>query len=789
MKKIIFSVLLAIIVVAVVALAEFFPTVIVTGTAGKWVDTRAYTDLAAAITAIGGSERVVIIIGEEAVGTLTIPINVRLKFMSNGSLAVATQLTLQTYDIDAGDREIFSGAGDIDFPVGATVRSAWFDDLDEALDVTNDDTLTMVISRAESLTASAAVGDNVVLRWESPIIITHAAFDLTNLKKIEAGSYQIFGGGAGDIDFLAGSEVRSSWFSTLTACLTATDNEDVSLTILIDQPEDMDTDQIFDIYQNVRIIAGNTITITGGDTLTFDGSLTCPVFYAFPGAGTIAIGPRVNVVYSEWFGAIGDDAVDDSAPIQEAIDAVAAREGGTVQFMDAEYICNVEIQEDVTLKGHPYSYSYGRHAAEYANRTRFTANATGVIVDTPVATTREPIIVGIVFEGLGAAVPLIGVRLRDVKRAVIQDCGFDNLADQAILFDKGNACRFLDIQAVNCMLDRTRTTHEGVIEIHGYDSFVERVEATASLTSKSDANLYIAAFAVIDPGSTTFFTNCVGEFSDIGYYINGAMNRLTSCRADRNMGHGFMMDGAWGKHNQFIGCLGLYNSEDATNTYDHFHTTSTSGGSSIFSGCLGRSNLGGLGFQTRYGFYDDTIGVLPATWNVYSGCTSMEDGTFWFYSDQGNDANFPDDVFRGVIGATDGDTTPTVARIEKLRTENSAATIITDFDDALQGQILYVMSGNNPTNTIIEHGAGIIETFGSVDLPTMPKIWYTFIYHNGLWTQVTAQTWFNSQRVFKGADAVGTNVFSGNANALGVNNGFFEVATGKFVPYWTDVTP
>jgi len=338
MKKIIFSVLLAVLVVAVVALAEFFPTVIVTGTDGKWIDTRAYADLDAAITAIGGSERIVIITGEEAVGTLTIPINVRLKFMSAGSLAVATQLTLETYDIDAGDREIFSGAGDIDFPVGAVVRSAWFDDLDEALDVTSDDTLTMAISRAETLTADAVVGDDVTLRWESPLILTSGGFNLTNLKKIEAGTYQIFSGAAAnDFDFLAGSVVRSCWFQDLNDVIEFTADEDVDLTILVDQPETIDFDVTLDEYQGLEVLKGCIVTITGGDTLTIyspGNVIATPTQLLFTGAGTVVFTSGGGTVYPDWFGAITDDAVDDSAAIQAALNAGS---GTTIYFSDGVY--------------------------------------------------------------------------------------------------------------------------------------------------------------------------------------------------------------------------------------------------------------------------------------------------------------------------------------------------------------------------------------------------------------------------------------------------------------------
>lgn len=351
MKKIILSALLAIFVVAAIAFAEFFPTVIVTGIGGRWVDTRAYSSIATAITAIGANERILIVVGEEAVGTLTIPINVHLKFLSNGSLAVATQLTLQTYDIDAGDHEIFSGAGDIDFASGSVVRSAWFADLDEALDVTSDDTLTMVISRAETLTADAAVGACVTLRWESPFIITDGGFTLSGLKKIEAGTYQIFSG-AGDFDFLAGSIVHSSWFVDLRRAIAFSSDENVDLTILVDQPETIDTDTTLDRYQSLEVKKGCLITIETGDTLTINGELRAGPYHIFVGVGTgkVAGSPIVENTISEWWGALGDGITNDQAAVDTALTHWLQRTvKGEFQFLSGKnYLINTAISKTIS---------------------------------------------------------------------------------------------------------------------------------------------------------------------------------------------------------------------------------------------------------------------------------------------------------------------------------------------------------------------------------------------------------------------------------------------------------
>lgn len=303
MKKIILSALLAIFVIAGVAFSEYFPDVIVTSPNGAWTDTRAYTTIDAAITAIGANVRDLYIVDQEVTTALTIPANAHLRFLGAGSIANTGQLTINTTNITAGDRQIFTGAGDIDWIAGSVVRSTWFSNLDEAFDVTSDDTLTMVISKAETLTADAVVGDNVTLHWESPFIITSTGFNLTGLKKIEAGCYQIFGvSAADDFDFLAGSVVHSSWFVRLRTAITTTSDENVNLTILVDQSETIDTDTTLDAYQLLQVKSGCLITVEAGDTLTINGGIEAGSYHIFTAVATgdfdFAAG---SVLKTSWF--------------------------------------------------------------------------------------------------------------------------------------------------------------------------------------------------------------------------------------------------------------------------------------------------------------------------------------------------------------------------------------------------------------------------------------------------------------------------------------------------------
>ena len=329
MKKFLLSIILAILLIAPSANAEFFRDIVVTSPNAIWTDSRAYTTLNAAIIAIGANDREIVIVNEQIVTTLTVPSNVRLKFLRDGSIANLGQLTINTRNISADSRQIFTGIGDIDFASGSVVKSTWFSDLDEAFDVTSDDTLTMIISKAETTTADMAVGNNVTLRWESPFIITVAVgHTVSNLKNIEAGNYQIFAG-AGEFNFLAGTELSSYWFTHLKTAIDFIDSDQVNLTIV--QTENLDDDRTIDVNTNLVIKKGGMVSIDAGRTLTINGSFDAGLYQVFTGAGDVKFTNNTNIHLDWW------PSTNWSTSLKSAIDSLSTAKGGQIDFLAKTY--------------------------------------------------------------------------------------------------------------------------------------------------------------------------------------------------------------------------------------------------------------------------------------------------------------------------------------------------------------------------------------------------------------------------------------------------------------------
>ncbi len=268
MKKfLLFLLTISILIFPQTSKAEYFRDIIVTSSDGIWTDARAYTNLNNAISDIGANERTIVITEPQIVTTLTVPSNITLKFERNGSITNSGTLTLQTKNIISGDRQIFTGVGDISFASGSIIRSSWFSNTETAFALTNDDTVTLVISKAATLTASFAVGNNVTLCFEAPgnILTTNAGVTISNIGQIQAGDYQIFSG-SGDFSFISGTTLKVSWFNRLRSAITYIGTDTVNL--IQTKSETLDTN--VSIGSNINfIVSDGAVITTGGNTLSF----------------------------------------------------------------------------------------------------------------------------------------------------------------------------------------------------------------------------------------------------------------------------------------------------------------------------------------------------------------------------------------------------------------------------------------------------------------------------------------------------------------------------------------
>lgn len=251
--------------------AEFFADVIVTSPNGIWTDSRAYATLNDAITAVGANQRTVVIASQQAVTALTIPSNVTLKFERDGSIANTGQLTINTKNIIAPNQQIFTGIGNIDFASGSEILTGWFSNIETAFALTANDTVTLIVSKPQTITASYSPGTNVFLKWNAPgnILTANAGITVSNIGQITAGNYQIFAG-AGNFRFRDGTILNLVWFNNLRAAITHASTN--SLTLLVQGTHVVDLSDSIPATLTTKLVQGGILSISPGITLTYANS-------------------------------------------------------------------------------------------------------------------------------------------------------------------------------------------------------------------------------------------------------------------------------------------------------------------------------------------------------------------------------------------------------------------------------------------------------------------------------------------------------------------------------------
>ena len=380
--KILFITLCCFLTFSTGAKAEFFSDIILAGTQGVWVDARSYSSLSAAVTAIGANDRELVIVSPQVVTSLTIPSNVRLKFIRDGSITHSGQLTINTKNIEAEDRQIFTGVGNVDFAPGTVLRSAWFSNIETAFAWTSNDTVTLIVSKPQTITASYSPGNSVTLRWEAPgnILTVNVGVTVSNIGQVEAGLYQLFAG-AGHFHFRDGPTLNLEWFPSsatnprLRSAVTWIDTAKV--TLVSNEASTVDWSVVVPTNVSLQVKQGGILTISPTKTLTINGDFSAGSYRTFIATGTVTGLTKANVL---WFGA---DPTNTSATATATTTAIQAAINSaiTVYFPSGNYKINSSL--NCTFRGNggnPVIYLEGDYGYG-ASVIWWEGNATSVIVD------------------------------------------------------------------------------------------------------------------------------------------------------------------------------------------------------------------------------------------------------------------------------------------------------------------------------------------------------------------------------------------------------------------------
>jgi parallel beta-helix repeat protein len=398
---------------------------------------------------------------------------------------------------------------------------------------------------------------------------------------------------------------------------------------------------------------------------------------------------------------------------------------------------------------------------------------------------------GLELKGLGASTACVGIRFQDAEWCYVRGCTFGDFADEAIIYEDGFASHIADNFVNTALLDRTRASVTGALSITGGgDLIIRNNEIGLSCHADNPAYTMNASMwcnAVYDAGGgVNFYEGNVFENSDCGIYVDGATHlRLVNNRADLNYGHGFYFINT--THCQISNCLALNNSKATDNIYNGFHFGTGTSYNQV-SNCRASSNAA-VAVDHRYGFKSTTSHATPIN-NTFVDCFSDGHGT-----EPGFDTN-DDGAYGAAVTWPIGpprnlgdDATPSVAQWHNFRIDQTGgAQTITDFDNGINGQIIYLLAQDSETT--LQHGTNIYTRIGE-DLNLTSSRIYSFIQHNAIWYQIGDAKFKNITTAADTGDD-GT-ISSRSGNALGECDGFHEIYTDEgtltYVPYWEAIAP
>jgi len=122
---------------------------------------------------------------------------------------------------------------------------------------------------------------------------------LTFNSQVEIGKYQAFSG-PGTVSFTSGSEVKVSWFSSLSTAISMLGSNNINL--IIDTNQTVSANLTIPSNILLKVLKGNTLSISFGVTLTINGPFEAGLYQVFSGDGDVSFGlGSVAEVYPEWW--------------------------------------------------------------------------------------------------------------------------------------------------------------------------------------------------------------------------------------------------------------------------------------------------------------------------------------------------------------------------------------------------------------------------------------------------------------------------------------------------------
>jgi hypothetical protein len=491
------------------------------------------------------------------------------------------------------------------------------------------------------------------------------------------------------------------------------------------------------IGTNLTVPVSNTLVFSGGDliidsgvTLTYNGGIQASVQKIFTINGTFAGKPQTGVGYPEWYGAISDGTTDDSAAIQLALD-----NHSRVELHGFEYgiSSTLSITREQSLVGIGFRRRNSNTGQENAHSNiimlnGFTGN--GIEIGNNTTNLRNVYCRGVFLktetDGDGSYGWYLngddgaGGTGKPVAYSTFEDCGALGMGDDAWhLYGQLFANQFVRIYGYSFGAGfRTENTASGDTEhtniyspeLSSRDRSVSGVQADTYSIDATGVQVFGGNI------SGSFIVNARNRFAVFGTHIEPA-GTPTAASVSVQISQSYVQlypetiacannctairvgNGGTDTVRGIMGNIPFMNGNGTGDT-----GLEITGGSGERSGTLHIARFDNFATNVTDSkgdnkFEYEVFGAGSSGYDTDENVTVRGDlksvGTFFQLANNS--------AVRRTI--SDGDTTPSVSSGTYFSTQNTTGTTITDFDDAVEGQQIYVKF--NSAAWTINHSASI----------------------------------------------------------------------------------